>query len=296
MNRKLWRFLIALLWLALPVVAFRYWMVWDQLPLRMASHFDASGNANGWMSREQSLIFTLAFVAFMLTVFSVTLFAIHRKYPVGMLSWALLIFFHLEMWTIVVMMNSTLNYNLHGGRITTAPVLIITPIGILALIAIGLGEKRGVELARTDTIAEEVHSGKAWGLLFILPMLGAGWAIAAVPNPAMRIGSVLLFIIFAAVFGMAWDGFHYSFTRHGLEIRTLGFRVKSIPADQIKQYAVERWNPIRGYGIRGLGNNKAYVWGNQGVRVHMNDGEVFLGHSDPQRIIHDLDAMKQLAH
>jgi hypothetical protein len=53
---------------------------------------------------------------------------------------------------------------------------------------------------------------------------------------------------------------------------------------------------MMGYGIRGLGNHKAYVWGNRGVRVHMDDGEVFLGHSNPQRIVHDLDLVKQYAH
>jgi hypothetical protein len=96
--------------------------------------------------------------------------------------------------------------------------------------------------------------------------------------------------------GMAWDGFHYYFTRHGVEIRTLGFRVKSIPLIQIKSYEIGGWSPLRGYGIRGIGNHKAYVWGNKGVRVQMFDGEVFLGHSDPQRIVHDLDVIKNFQH
>ena len=45
MNRNYWRGFIALLWFALPVVGLRYWLVWDRLPVRMASHFDAAGNA-----------------------------------------------------------------------------------------------------------------------------------------------------------------------------------------------------------------------------------------------------------
>jgi len=50
---------------------------------------------------------------------------------------------------------------------------------------------------------------------------------------------------------------------------------------------------VGGFGIRGLGNRKAYVWGKTGVRVEMYDGEVYLGHGDPQRIVHDLDLVKQ---
>jgi hypothetical protein len=92
---------------------------------------------------------------------------------------------------------------------------------------------------------------------------------------------------------MAWDGFHYYFTRHGVEVRTLRFRLKSIPVLEIKNYEIQPWNPVGGYGIRGLGNRKAYVWGKSGVRVEMYDGEVFLGHNDPQRIVHDLNVIKR---
>ncbi len=65
---------------------------------------------------------------------------------------------------------------------------------------------------------------------------------------------------------------------------------------QVKEYAVDRWNPIGGYGIRGIGGRRAYVWGNRGVRIKTTDGEVFLGHSQPERIVHDLDVIKQVAH
>jgi hypothetical protein len=38
------------------------------------------------------------------------------------------------------------------------------------------------------------------------------------------------------------------------------------------------------------------VWGNKGVRIMLSDGEVFLGHREPERIIHDLDFIRQSAH
>jgi hypothetical protein len=53
---------------------------------------------------------------------------------------------------------------------------------------------------------------------------------------------------------------------------------------------------LRGYGIRGVGNTRAYVWGNQVVHITTLEGEVFLGHNDPARLVRDLDMMKQYAH
>ena len=52
---------------------------------------------------------------------------------------------------------------------------------------------------------------------------------------------------------------------------------------------MDRWKVIGGYGIRGLGNRRAYVWGTHGVRIKTTQGEVFLGHSEPEKIIRDLD-------
>ena len=88
---------------------------------------------------------------------------------------------------------------------------------------------------------------------------------------------------------MAWSGFQYRFLRHGVEIRTLGFRLRSIPKESIVSYSIEPWTFIRGYGIRGIGSTRAYVWCNKVVHIQTSKGEVFLGHSDPERIVRDLD-------
>ena len=209
------------------------------------------------------------------------------------MSWALLVFFCVEIWTIFFMLDSTLNYNLTGSPIRVMPLLVITPLGILTILAVAFGEKRGHAFPPGDLLAEEVQSGKVWSPLLLVPMLAAAWVVLVLPVPAMRLGVVILAPVFLAIFAMAWDGFHYCFTRHGLEIRTLGFRLKSVPVAQIERYTIENWKPIGGYGIRGMGNRKAYVWGNKGVRIHLRDGELFLGHGDPARIIRDLDFMKR---
>jgi hypothetical protein len=112
----------------------------------------------------------------------------------------------------------------------------------------------------------------------------------------LRLALGLAGIILLLAGGMAWSGFSYVFSSTGVEIRTLGFRLRSIPLDQIRAYAAAPWSMAGGYGIRGLGDKRAYVWSNKGVRIMTSDGEVFLGHSHPDRIVHDLDLIKQYAH
>jgi hypothetical protein len=293
MTPTWFRTLAASLWLAPGVMAVRYWQVWDRLPMRVASHFDAAGRANGWMTREASLYFDVIFLAFLAGVFSVVLFVVQRKYGLGNVPWALLGFFHAEIWTFVHLLNSTVDYNLNGTAIAIRPLLVVSALGGAVIVALVLGEKRGSAFSATEVLAEEVHSGKAWGasLLGAAAVLAA--VAAAVPNLTARLALGLSAAATGAAAAMAWDGFHYYFTRHGVEVRTLGFRLKSIPVLEIKNYEIQPWNPVGGFGIRGLGNRKAYVWGKSGVRVEMYEGEVFLGHSDPQRIVHDLNVIKR---
>lgn len=296
MTRAVYKTLIALLWLAPLALALRYRQVWDRLPLRMASHFDAAGHVNGWMSRSTALYFDLGFMAFMTAVFSIVLVLAQSRYALAKLSWVLLFVLHAELWSLAWSFNSTLDYNLDGSAISILPLLLVNVLGAILIAGIALGEKRGTALAASDVLAEEVHSGKRLAVVFLVPVAGLIAIAVGVPNPTVRLAFVLIAVITVAAYAMAWDGFHYYFTRHGIEIRTLGFRLKSIPALQIKSYEIQNWNALRGLGIRGIGNHKAYVWGRTGVRVEMYDGEVFLGHSDPQRIVHDLNVIKHYQH
>ncbi len=293
MTRTWYKALAALLWFAPVEIAVRYWQVWDRLPMRVASHFDAAGRANGWMTRRGSLIFDLIFLAFLAGVFSVALLVVQRKYGLGKVPWALLGFLHAEVWSLVYLLNSTVDLNLYGTAIATLPLLVVSFLGGAVIVVLTLGEKRGKAFSSTEVLAEEVHSGKRLGSM----LLGAAVVMAAlalaIQNSTARLALGLSAAVTAAAYAMAWDGFHYYFTRHGVEVRTLGFRLKSIPVLQIRNYEIQPWNPVGGYGIRGIGNRKAYVWGKSGVRVEMYDGEVFLGHNDPQRIVHDLNVIKR---
>ena len=69
----------------------------------------------------------------------------------------------------------------------------------------------------------------------------------------------------------------------------LGFRLRFLPKESIVGYNIEPWSLIRGYGIRGVGRTRAYVWCNKVVHIKTSTGDIFLGHHDPERIVRDLD-------
>src|ERR1700675_591002 len=140
-----------------------------------------------------------------------------------------------------------------------------------------------------DVLAEETHSGGAWSLIILLALLGPMIGVALVPSTVGRWAVALVGVIAIGTFAMSWSGFQYRFLRHGVEIRMLGLRLRSIPKQSIVSYSIEPWSFIRGYGIRGIGGTRAYVWGNKVVHIQTSNGEVFLGHSDPERIMRDLD-------
>jgi hypothetical protein len=142
---------------------------------------------------------------------------------------------------------------------------------------------------QVDLLAEETHSGRAWSFIILLALMGPLIGVALAPSTAGRWAIALVGVLAIGTFAMTWSGFQYRFLRQGVEIRMLGFHLRSIPRESIVSYSIEPWSLIRGYGIRGMGRTRAYVWCNQVVHIRMSNGEIFLGHSDPQRIVHDLD-------
>jgi hypothetical protein len=291
MNRKVYQIFTGLLWLAVPLTALRFWAVWDRLPLRMASHFNFNGRPNGWMPRDVAFLLALGVTALMVAIFTVVSYVAHKTRVPDTFSWFLLGFFYLVIGFVYAGNSGVVQYNLDGRPMELDLWTALTPVAVIALSAIFLGTKRGDSLPVATVVAEESHGSRAWSLLFVALVLAQVWAVVAIPTPPVRLTSTVLALLFAVIAVHIWSGFQYFFTSAGVEIRTLGFRLRSIPREQIRQYAVESWNPLRGYGIRGIGNRRAYVWCNQGVRIQTTDGEVFLGHNDPERIVRDLDAI-----
>ena len=292
MNRNYWRSSIAILWLALPAIALRYWLVWDRLPLHVATHFNAAGQVNGWMSREGSLRFALIFMTLLLTVATILLARISQP---DVSSWALLGLFYAVIGVIAYVDNGLLDYNLYRTPIRLLPVMI--PIAVVFVTVVILTfARRGTRLPSHNVLAEEEHASLMWGVVLAAPAVAELVAAANIHDTPIRIVLMATGVVLLGAAIMAWSGFHYFFSHAGVEIRVLGFRLRSIPASEIREYAIGRWSMAGGYGIRGIGNKRAYVWGNTGVRIQTGNEEVFLGSSRPERIIHHLDFIRQSGH
>ena len=292
MDNKLYRTMTALLWLALPLTGFQYWMFWNRLPASLASHFGAAGQPNGWMSRETSVIFSLVLLAFLLAIFT---WALTRVRKPDALAWSLLAMFYIVVGVLLSVTSSVLTYNLYRRPLNIVPEMAVIFVAVFAMIAVAFSAKRGPGLPQAKGVleAEEVHASPLWALLFaVLTAIELG-VIAIIPLRGLRLVMVLPALLLFGVTALAWSGFHYRFTAHGVEISTLGFRLRSIPLQNIKAYAVAPWNALGGYGIRGVGERRAYVWGNTGVRITLSDGEVFLGHREPEKIMNDLNLIRQ---
>ena len=249
MNRRPFQFAIAILWLTLPLVAIQYWRVWDQLPVRMATHFNATGQPNGWMSREVAVEFGVGIIAFLLLVFTPILWTISRRHVDGF-AWAFLTFCALITGVVDFGNHAVINYNLAGTPLHIGPVLLVVPVAVILLSIFFLGSQRGQPLPASEVLAEETHAGRAWALVFmpalIMPLVGA----RLIPGTAVRLSMILVVVVGLASMAMVWSGFRYRFLEHGLEVSMLGYRLRSISRSQIVSYAVEAWGPLRGYGIR----------------------------------------------
>jgi len=81
MNRRWHKLAILLMWLALPISAWNYWQVWNQLPARMAVHFDAHWKPNGYTSRAGALELGLGILGVMLVLFTAATLIISTLKP-----------------------------------------------------------------------------------------------------------------------------------------------------------------------------------------------------------------------
>lgn len=297
MNRKLFTILTALTWIAIPLTTLRYWQVWDALPARMATHFAADGHPNGWMSRETALYYALGVTAFMLIVFTgIAVAVLKQKAEIDRTSLAMIGFFYVIVGFVFYVNNGILNHNLNGHPVAVSPVMLGLPLVIVLFAWIYLRAQRGPALPEGQAFAEETHGSAAFAAIFLAMALVEVALALAIQQPSVRIAMGLLGLLFVVIAAHAWSGFHYRFTPWGVEISTLGLRLRSITRDQIGRYAVEPWSILRGYGIRGIGSTRAYVWGNRVVHITTLEGDVYLGHDDPARLVRDLDAVKQFAH
>jgi hypothetical protein len=105
MERKLFIAAIVLAWLALPMTAMHYQQVWDRLPPRVAIHFDANWQPNGWTSREGARTLALGTTTFLLVVFTIAGFAVGRLASASMSKWAMVVVFYAVLGVVYYVNN-----------------------------------------------------------------------------------------------------------------------------------------------------------------------------------------------
>ncbi len=104
--------LIWLMWLSLPLSWLEYRQSWDQLPVRMAVHFDANWRPNGFTSREGSLMLGLGIMAAMLFVFTIVSFAMRALKPQA--AWPALVFSYVVLGLCWYGNHSIIRFNLNA--------------------------------------------------------------------------------------------------------------------------------------------------------------------------------------
>ena len=115
MTRHVYKPLLMLMWLALVTSALNYWRAWDQLPARMAVHFDANWQPNGYTSKEGAVELGLGIMAVVLVLFTVAGLIAHALKPTA--AWPMLLVFYLVLAVIWYGNDSIVRFNLNAQRV-----------------------------------------------------------------------------------------------------------------------------------------------------------------------------------
>ena len=298
MCSRNWRIAMMVPWLGLAAMMFDIWRAYDRLPAVIASHFNFAGYPNGWAPKQQlfSIILPIAFGLLCLLTFLLSRFP-----QITGLGWLVMV---MEYWTIgllVGLTHATLRVGL--GEVPTLQF----PVGGWSLImglALMVGEFGRIRALRKRAhahqgtlIAEETHGSP------VMASLMAALAVAIIVSASLMHASgparVAVFLVSLILLGCsiwAFTGFVYRITTAGLEVRMLGMPIRFIAASEIDSYRAEECSPLTdfgGWGIRGIGHMRAYIWGgNRCVHVHTLAGdEVYLGVADADRMVRELESM-----
>ncbi len=300
MKSNSWRLALILPFVGVGYTAWELWHSWDALPARMASHFNLAGQANGWMDKSTFPLPLILLPFLLMGLFTVILIFARKS---GGVAWILL---GLQYWVagiFTVITHQVVQFNLGNIDRLSVPIVPITAVAVL-IVVIGLathvrGVRKQVPAGNAGLLAEEQHnSATAAGILLAACAIPIVVAFLA-PTP-VRAGMGIAIVVLLGCALWAWQGFRYRITTAGVEIRSFGFPLRFVSRDEITQYSAESCNPLTdfgGWGIRGLGSCRAYIWGGRKVvHVRTADSELYLGHSDPERMVRELDDMMELVH
>lgn len=150
------------------------------------------------------------------------------------------------------------------------------------------------ETRQDGALAEEVHRG-AGGLLLFSWIGGVPYCIVMFSESSvLRFLACGLWAVMIVVGIAAEIGYRYRFTPAGLEVSTLGIRLKFIPHEKIIHYETARWMPSDGRNLPFLPSQRCFSWGGRGLRISTVDGSVYLGHKWPEKIVAELNRIKGL--
>ena len=125
MLRFAYKPMLLLMWVALIATAVNYWRVWDQLPARMAVHFDANFQPNGYTSRAASAELGLGIMAVLLLLFTIAGLIMHAMKPAA--AWPMLLTFYVAVIILWYVNDSVLRFNLNRLAPHPPPVNITIP-------------------------------------------------------------------------------------------------------------------------------------------------------------------------
>jgi uncharacterized membrane protein len=121
MNRDFYKPVIGLLWLALPIAALKYWLAWDRLPMRMAVHFSANSQPNGWTTRLGAVQSGIGIMVFLLVAFTVVGLVMHSLKPRAV--WLMLVVFYVVIGFAWYGNSSIVDWNLRNNPARHAALL-----------------------------------------------------------------------------------------------------------------------------------------------------------------------------
>ncbi len=112
MKRDWYKAAVWLMWLAPATTFLHYWRAWDQLPARIAVHFDANWQPNGYTSREGSLMLAMGIMIFVVLTFTIAALITRAQKPSA--SVPMLIVFYLSLTALWLANNWIVQRNLNS--------------------------------------------------------------------------------------------------------------------------------------------------------------------------------------
>jgi hypothetical protein len=291
-----WRKAIWVPWLGLVLMVAEIAYFYPQLPAVIASHFNAAGVANGWAPKTQFLTVILPICAMFLAIFT---FLASRFPQISGLGWLVMIFQYWGSGLFVMLTHATLMYNLGRAKMLDFPILTWSLIMLGALVIGEVGRIRAIRrnVPAGQILAEEHHGSSSLAGIFLgigvvlLALVMELHAAGAAKGAPLIVGVALMLCAL-----WAWTGFTYRVSATGVEIRTLAIPIRFIAMDNIEFVGAQQCNPLTdfgGWGIRGLGNMRAYIWGgNRCVQIRTHSGDkIYLGIADADRLAREIESL-----